>query len=100
MVEITILLEDGFMEDEVAIAADGKEIFREHQLSTRYQISLAKAIKLKLEESTEILSVLVPSRDLAKDFPLDLSKTVLIRISIAPDGDLVCHMMSEEFGYM
>src|SRR5262249_16936544 len=74
--EVKLDLQDGFVRDEVIVYADGQEIARASDVTTRTQLGLARSLRLPIGPGAVRLSVAVPglclveTRDLPGSGPL------------------------------
>ena len=55
-VTIAVDLQDGFINDTVSISVGGRELLREEGVSTRFQIGLAKSVKVEVPEGRTTLT--------------------------------------------
>lgn len=100
MVEIPVDLQDGFKDDTVVISVGGSEIFRDEAVNTRFQIGLAKSIKLEVPRSRIDLTVEVPTRGLRAAATIDATKPVFVGISLTTGGELQVKAQDRPFGYL
>ena len=100
MAEITIDLQDGFMDDTVAVSAGGREVVREQGVTTRFQIGMAKSLQVAVPEGAEVLEVEVPTKGERATVPIDLSKPVFVGVSLTTEGQLDFTVQEQPFGYM
>lgn len=100
MVEIAVDLQDGFMADTVAISAEGRELFRDEGVRTRFQIGMARSVRLAVPEGRTTLTIDVPTRNASKAVPIDTSEPVFVGISLTTAGDLEVRVQNRPFGYL
>jgi hypothetical protein len=100
MAEITIDLQDGFMDDIVAVSVGGREVMREQGVTTRFQIGMAKSLQVAVPESTEVLEVEVPTKGERATVPIDPSNSVFVGVSLTTEGRLEVRVQEHPFGYM
>ena len=100
MVEIPVDLQDGFRSDAVVISLEGRELFRDEAVNTRFQIGLAKSVKLQVPESQFELTVEVPTRNLRAAATIDATKPVFVGISLTTQGELQVRVQDRPFGYL
>ena len=86
MPTLKLSLEEGFDKDHVVVSADGKVIADESDVTTRYQISLARLLDLELAGNEEELVVSLPERGLEARLPLSGEPPTHLRVSVARDG--------------
>jgi hypothetical protein len=100
MTEITVDLQDGFMDDTVAVSAGGQEVVREQGVTTRFQIGMAKSLQVTVPEGKVTLEVEVPTKNRRARVPIDTSKPVCVGISLTTEGELDVKVQEQPFGYM
>ena len=86
MPTLKLSLEEGFDKDHVVVSADGKVIADESDVTTRYQISLARLLDLELAGNEEELVVSLPERGLEARLPLSGAPPSHLRASVTRDG--------------
>jgi hypothetical protein len=99
-VEIAVDLQDGFIDDTLSISAGGRELFREEGLNTRFQIGLAKSIRLEVPAGRATLTVDVPTKGASTTVPIDTSEPVFVGISVTKDGKVDVKVQTRPFGYL
>jgi hypothetical protein len=100
MTEITVDLQDGFMDDTVAVSCGGREVVREQGVTTRFQIGMAKSLQVAVPEGAEVLEVEVPTKGERATVPIDPSKPVYVGVSLTTEGQLDVTVQERPFGYM
>jgi len=100
MAAITVDLQDGFMDDTVAVSAGGTEVMREEGVTTRFQIGMAKSMQIELPEGRATLTVEVPTKNQRATVPIDTSRPVFVGISLTTEGALDVRVQEQPFGYM
>ena len=86
MQTLKLSLEEGFDKDHVIVSADGKILADESEVTTRYQISLARLLDLVLTGDEGELVVSLPERGLEARLPLKAGPPSHLRVSVARDG--------------
>jgi hypothetical protein len=100
MVEVGIDLQDGFNDDTVVISHERRELVREQDVNTRFQIGKARSLEVALPEGEVRLTVEVLTQDLSKTVLLDTSGPVFVGVSITPERELEVKVQSTPFGYL
>ena len=100
MALLHIALQEGFVEDTVAIRVDGREVYQETNVRTRFQIGYADSIDLNVEGCTVNIEVAVPSRSLSESFVLMVSAPIYVGVSITPEDTIEYRLSQEPFGYL
>ena len=100
MAEITVDLQDGFMDDTVTVATGGRELLREDGVTTRFQIGMAKSLQVEMPEGADVLEVAVPTKGERTTVPIDPSKPVFVGVSLTTEGQLDVTVQEQPFGYM
>jgi hypothetical protein len=99
--EVKLDLQDGFAHDEVVISADGREIARLVDVTTRTQIGLARSFRLPIAGGAMRLTVAVTSLNLAQEIDLPESRPIWIGVSVSEGRDrLMFRVQTERFGYV
>ena len=99
MSNLTIDLQNGFEDDTVLIKVNGAEVFRATKVSTRYQIGLARSVKLDAAEARSAIEVILPERALSKSVELDTTTPVYLGISLTPEREITHRVSSGPFLY-
>lgn len=86
MAQVTVSLEEGFVQDHVLIRVDGFTAFEDTKVTTRMQTGLAAAVPVEASGASS-LEVTLPDRGLTRAVELDGSLTPYVRVSII-DGDV------------
>ena len=98
MATIRIALQDGFEDDTVVIAVNGKEVFNQKNVKTKRQIGKAAACELELAHGTAEVEVSLPLRKLSDRIAVKISDDVYVGISLA-EGRIEHRISSEPFRY-
>jgi len=85
MASLIISLEDGFAHDHVVVSVGNVVVLNDKQVSTRYQISLAREIDTDVPAGTCRVRVQLPDRGLDSTLDVDTDRTRSVRVSV--DGD-------------
>jgi hypothetical protein len=100
MTALRIDLQDGFKDDVVIVLCNGVELLRLEDVSSRYQIGLARSETVHLRTPIVTLQIHVPTRHLTTELELDAAKTGHLAVSIDQAGILACRSSPEPFRYM
>jgi hypothetical protein len=100
MTEITVDLQDGFMDDTVAVSCAGREVVREQGVTTRFQIGMARSLQANVPEGARELQVEVPTKGERATVAIDPSKPVFVGVSLTTEGQLEIRVQERPFGYM
>jgi hypothetical protein len=84
-----LFLEEGFNGDHVVVTAGGKVLADEQQVSTRYQIGLARQLDLSLTGNEAELVIALPEKGLQASLPISAGVPANLRVSVSQDG---CHI--------
>jgi len=98
MATIRIALQDGFEDETVVIAVNGKEVFNQKNVKTKRQIGKAAGFELKLEPGSADVEVSLPLRKLSDRFAVKVSADVYLGISLV-EGRIEHRISSEPFRY-
>jgi hypothetical protein len=91
---LTVVLEEGFDGDEVAVRVGDEVVFSSDRVTTRPQIGVAERFTVDVPPGPVALTVEVASRRLDADVPVDARDGTHVGISIA--GDQVVHRTADE----
>ncbi|WP_114953226.1 hypothetical protein [Sphingosinicella terrae] len=86
MTRLKLALEEGFQDDYVVVLADGRMIAEETDVTTRYQISLARLVEIDLPPGTTEIEIRLPEKGLAGAIETDGSVPGTLRVSLGRDG--------------
>ncbi|TDO31000.1 hypothetical protein EV643_13424 [Kribbella sp. VKM Ac-2527] len=87
MTTLAIALEDGFDDDHVVVRINDRVVFDEEHVSSRYH-SVAQMFDVPVTADEVRAAVQVPTRGLADETTLDVTRKPNLRISITA-GDVV-----------
>lgn len=100
-VSVKLDLQDGFVDDEVVVKLDGREIQRATNVSTRSQLGLARSMELVLPPTAVQLSIELPQLDLRTSINVPAKRPLWIAASLNDSRDRLDVTVSEQrFGYM
>jgi hypothetical protein len=86
MQKVSVYLENGFDHDHVTLAAGDQLLDEQFDVSTRYQIGLARKLDVVIPRGgPRVLRVALPDRGLTADVPLDPVSGPHIRVNVAGD---------------
>lgn len=95
---INVAFQDGFADDEVVMAVDGAEAFREDGVTTRTQISHAVDTQVEVPDRPFTLEVDVPTQGTRESFQVNPDEHQNVAISVV-DGQLVA-AFPEQLGFV
>jgi hypothetical protein len=96
---VKLFLEEGFDKDHVVVIAGGNVVADEQQVSTRYQIGLARQLDLNLSGDEEEIVVSLPERGLEASLPISNSVPENLRVSVSQDGSHIELSTEAPLGY-
>ena len=99
MATVNLFLEEGFDKDHVVITAGGSVVADERQVSTRYQIGLARQLDLSLTGDEEEIVVSLPERGLEARLPISDGIPETLRVSVSQDGSHIELSTEAPLGY-
>jgi hypothetical protein len=85
---VRLFLEEGFDKDHVVVTAGGHVVADEEQVTTRYQIGLARQLDLKLIGDEEEMMVSLPEKGLEARLPISNGVPETLRVSVSQDGHI------------
>ena len=90
MQKFSVYLENGFDHDHVTLAVDDQLLAEQFDLSTRYQIGLARHVDITVPDAgPNVLRVGLPDRGLAAEVTLDAASGRYIRVNLAGDEPVI-----------
>lgn len=87
MPQLTVLLLDGFSDDEVVVTVDGLEVARCAAVSTQLLTGLAESVVIDAPEGSVAVSISVPSAESQPEAAIDVSGATTILADLR-DGEL------------
>lgn len=96
---IKLFLEEGFDKDHVVITAGGNVVADEQQVSTRYQIGLARQLDLSLTGDEGEIIVSLPERSLEARLAISSGLPETLRVSVSQDGGHIELSTKAPLGY-
>jgi len=93
-----IALQDGFTGEPVAIAVDGREIYRKDQVRTRTQIGLADSVETAHDAGPARIEI--SARGTSSTLTPTIAGDLYLAVSIAADGRIDHRTSSQPFRYM
>ena len=97
---LKIDFQEGFVDDTVVVAVNGREVGRQEGLRTRTQIGYAGSMELEVEPGPTTVGLRVPGKDLAADVPVDAAGDVYLGVSLSPERGIECRVSQRPFGYL
>ena len=99
MATVKLFLEEGFDKDHVVVTVGGRVVADEQQVSTRYQIGLARKLNLSLTGDENEIVVSLPERGLEASLPISNGPPENLRVSVSQDGGHVELSTEAPLGY-
>ena len=99
MIVVKLFLEEWFDKDHVVVTAGGKVVADEEQVSTRYQIGLARQLDLNLTGDEDEILVSLPERGLEAKLPIPDAAPENLRVSVSQDGRQIELSTEAPLGY-
>ena len=99
MPTVKLFLEEGFDKDHVAVTAGGKVVADEQQVSTRYQIGLARQLDFSLTGDEDEIVVSLPEKGLKASLPISNGVPENLRVSVSQDGSHIEFSTEAPLGY-
>ena len=99
MATVKLFLEEGFDKDHVVVIAGGNVVADEQQVSTRYQIGLARQLDLNLTGDEDEMVVSRPERGLEARLPISNGVPETLRVSVSQDGSHIELSTEAPLGY-
>ena len=96
---VHIALEEGFTNDQVSIAIDGKEVFRADRVKTRMQIGLAHAFDVDVPQGPVRVQINLPSKNVAQSIDLEVTQELYLAVSVTQQGRVEHRISNEPSGY-
>lgn len=100
MGRLKIALEEGFADDYVVLLADGRVIAEETEVSTRYQIGLARLVEIDLPHGTKEIELRLPEKGIAQALAFDGPPPATLRVSVSRDGKSLKLVRDEPLRFM
>lgn len=100
MTLLSVALEDGFVDDLVAVRVNDQEVFCKPNVKTRFQIGLADSFEANVPEGSVKVEVILPSKQLSESIVLQNSNQAYIGVSLTPEGKISYRVSQEPFGYL
>lgn len=99
METVKLFLEEGFDKDHVVVIAGGNVVADEQQVSTRYQIGLARQLDLNLTGDEDEIVVSLPERGLEARLPISNGVPETLRVWVSQDGSHIELSTEAPLGY-
>ena len=97
--KVHFAFQDGFVNDDVIVRVNGKEVIREAKLKgTDPLVPIAAMHDVELDAATGNVNVEVPSRGLSRSFDLDFRESPYLGIAIV-GGDIALLRSARPFEY-
>ncbi|UCE61053.1 MAG: hypothetical protein JSU63_04745 [Phycisphaerales bacterium] len=100
MPSLTIDLREGFHHDAVVIEVDGREVYRQEDVTTRLQIGLADRVECSTAGEQVKVRIVLPVREKARAIELKGASPVFLGATLTEDGQIDFRHQSEPFGYV
>jgi hypothetical protein len=99
MINLTIDLQDGFVDDTVILLVNGEEILQKEHVSTKILYGFADSVTTEVEKGSVSIEIKVKTKDIAKTILLNkVSDSTYLGISIV-NGMIQYIESSKPFGY-
>lgn len=99
MSKLFIHLQEGFDNDLVVIKVNGKEKFRNKQVTTKMLLGYAEVVELQLSDAAAKVQITLPQKKLTQSIDLPQSADAHIAVSIV-DKQINYQVSDQPFGYM
>ena len=97
--KVHFAFQDGFVNDDVIVRVNGKEVIRESKLKGNDPlVPIATMRDIELDAATGNVDVEVPSRGLSRSFDLDFRESPYLGIAIV-GGDIAMRRSARPFEY-
>jgi hypothetical protein len=97
--QVHFAFQDGFVDDDVVVRVNGREVIRESKLNGRDPLLPVAAIRnLELDVTTGNVTIEVPSRGLSRSFDLDFRESPYLGIAIV-GADIALRRSARPFEY-
>ena len=100
MPKLTIDLREGFFHTAVTIRLDGREVFRDGDVTTRTQTGLARQIDVQAPSGKATLEVELPKQQQRIQRSIDADLSPFVGLELEDDGSLSVLESAEPFGYV
>ncbi len=97
---LTIDLRDGFYNDTVVVLADGLEVYRQGNVTTRTMTGFADSMITKLKPGQHSLRVLLLEKEVSTEIKLDIQTPLYLGLEYKPQKGLEYMLQGEPFRYM
>ncbi len=98
MIPLVIDIQDGFLEDTVAIKVDNEEIFYKKDVNTDYSLGRADSVEVQVSECTINVVITVLSRYISCVISIKFSANIYLGVSIV-DNKIDFKISDEMFLY-
>ncbi len=98
MIPLVIDIQDGFLEDTVAIKVDNEEIFYKKDVNTDYSLGRADSVEVQVSEGTINVEITVLSRHISGVISIKVSAKIYLGVSIV-DNKIDFKISDEMFLY-
>jgi hypothetical protein len=99
--QISLALQEGFVDDTVRISAGNRVIHQLEHIKTRTQIGLAQMLEIALSEGEDKVTVEIPAKGLEATLDLGASAATNWAVSVNPDQTKLDVVQSAvPFGYL
>ena len=99
MPQLEVALQEGFYRDAVAVAVNGREVFRNDGVTTRMQLGLARSFCTEVPEGSAHVAVDLPGRGIAGETDLEMTDALYVGVSVDQDGRVHFKTSTKPFIY-
>ena len=100
MVTLHIALQIGFAHDAVTITANGAEVYRKGDVTTRPDAGLADSVDVPLPPGSTQIVLALANRGTTATVAIDLQKPTYVGFLVGPDGRITHQVSQQPFAYM
>lgn len=100
MSTLHVHLQDGFSNERVTLAVDGRMACDKPNVKTRPQLGLADTVELEVPDGAVTVEVALPDRGESHTVTLDAAATPFLGFSVHSDGSLTHKLSDTTFGYV
>ena len=97
---LTIDLREGFHHDTVVIHLNGKEVYRQEDVTTRLQIGFADRLECSTTGEQAQVKITLPTKEKAETIELKLASPTFLGVNLTEGEKIDFRHQSEPFGYV
>ncbi|MFQ5347846.1 MAG: hypothetical protein ACE5ED_08380 [Rhodothalassiaceae bacterium] len=99
MPRLRVDLQDGFDGEAVLVELDGKAVYRQDEVRTRYQVGLADVIERDVADGRHALAIRLLRQDAAWQDSIDVKGETHVGVSLSASGTLEVTVEDRPFRY-